>query len=76
MLLSGDGPFPTAAIVLKDSIFLPIPSAIQASFIPQGEDPKRFEIRADILRTEQLNEAGSRGGVRTPNIETGETSGA
>jgi molecular chaperone HtpG len=49
---AGGGPFPTSTIILKDRIFVPIPDAIKASFIPQSGQRKRFEIRADILRTE------------------------
>jgi molecular chaperone HtpG len=48
---SGGGPFPTATIVLKNRIFIPIPDEIRASFIPHGER-KRFEVKGDILRTE------------------------
>lgn len=49
---AGGGPFPTSTIVLKDRIFVPIPDVIKASFIPESGQRKRFEIRADILRTE------------------------
>jgi molecular chaperone HtpG len=49
---AGGGPFPTATIVLKDRLFIPIPDAIRASFVPAQGERKRFEVRADILRTE------------------------
>ena len=49
---AGGGAYPTCSIVLKDRIYIPIPEEISASFIPTLGDKKRFEIRADILRTE------------------------
>lgn len=49
---SGGGPFPTATIVLKNRIFIPVPSAIASSFIPKAEERKRFEVRSDLLYTE------------------------
>lgn len=49
---AGGGPFPTATIVLKDRLFVPIPDAIRASFVPKQGERKRFEVRADILRTD------------------------
>ena len=49
---SGGGSYPTCSIVLKDRIYIPIPEDISASFIPKLGEKKRFEIRADILRTE------------------------
>jgi molecular chaperone HtpG len=52
----GGGPFPTATIVLKDRVFIPIPEEIRASFVPQPGERKRFEVRADILRTEEAAE--------------------
>ena len=49
---SGGGSYPTCSIVLKNRIYIPIPEEISASFIPALGEKKRFEIRADILRTE------------------------
>jgi molecular chaperone HtpG len=49
---AGGGPYPTSTIVLKNRIFIPIPDVIRSSFIPRTGERKRFEIRADILRTE------------------------
>lgn len=49
---SGGGAYPTCSIVLKDRLYIPIPEEISASFIPASGEKKRFEIRADILRTE------------------------
>jgi molecular chaperone HtpG len=53
---AGGGPFPTATIVLKDRLFVPIPDQIRDSFIPKAGERKRFEVRADILRTEGSND--------------------
>ena len=50
---SGGGTYPTAAMVLKDRIFIPIPDEIRASFVPKPNERKRFDVRADILRTEE-----------------------
>ena len=49
---AGGSAYPTCSIVLKDRLYIPIPEEISASFIPVLGETKRFEIRADILRTE------------------------
>ena len=49
---TGGGAYPTCSIVLKDRLYIPIPGEISASFVPALGERKRFEIRADILRTE------------------------
>ena len=49
---SGGGTYPTCSIVLKNRIYIPIPDVISANFIPALGEKKRFEIKADILRTE------------------------
>ncbi|MEQ6335636.1 ATP-binding protein [Sphingobium sp. MK2] len=49
---SGGGSYPTATIVLKDRIYIPVPEEIAASFVPAPGERKRFEVRSDILRTE------------------------
>jgi molecular chaperone HtpG len=49
---AGGGPFPTATIVLKDRLFIPIPDEVCGSFVPKAGERKRFDVRADILRTE------------------------
>lgn len=49
---AGGGVYPTSTIVLKDRLFIPIPDEIKSSFIPQSGQRKRFEVKADILRTE------------------------
>ena len=52
---SGGGSFETCTIVMKNRVFIPIPPAIQASFLPQQNEKKRFEVRCDILYIEQGN---------------------
>ncbi len=49
---SGGGVYPTCSIVLKNRIYIPVPTEISASFIPAAEERKRFGVRADILRAE------------------------
>jgi molecular chaperone HtpG len=46
---SGGGTFETCTIVMKNRIFIPVPPAIQRSFVPESEERKRLEIRCDIL---------------------------
>ncbi|WP_298158139.1 ATP-binding protein [Brevundimonas sp.] len=55
---AGGGPFPTATIVLKNAIYIPIPDAIRDSFVPIQGERKRFEVRADIIRTESSETRG------------------
>jgi molecular chaperone HtpG len=50
---AGGGTYPTATIVLKDRLFIPIPDEIRSSFVPITGERKRFDVRADILRTEK-----------------------
>jgi molecular chaperone HtpG len=50
---SGGGPRPTATIVLKDRIYIPIPDEVAAAFIPGPNERKRFEVRSDLLYTEK-----------------------
>lgn len=56
---AGGGPYPTCSIVLKDRLYIPIPDEIRASFVPANGERKRFEIRADILRTESAGAAAA-----------------
>ena len=49
---AGGGAFPTCSIVLKDRIYIPIPEEISASFVPAPGEKKRFEVRTDILRSD------------------------
>jgi molecular chaperone HtpG len=46
---SGGGPFETSTIVTKNRIFIPLPPAIQSSFVPSVGEKKRLELRCDIL---------------------------
>lgn len=50
---SGGGSFETCTIVMKNRVFIPIPPAIQESFLPQQNEKKRFEVRCDILHIDQ-----------------------
>lgn len=49
---AGGAAFQTSTIVLKDAIYIPVPQAIESSFIPVASERKRFEIRADLLRVD------------------------
>ncbi len=49
---SGGGPFPTATIVLRDKIFIPVPDVIVNAFVPNPGERKRFEVRCDLLYTD------------------------
>jgi molecular chaperone HtpG len=49
---AGGGSYPTATIVLKDRIYIPVPDEIVTSFVPGPGERKRFEVRSDILRTD------------------------
>ncbi|SCY68910.1 ATP-binding protein [Rhizobium sp. NFACC06-2] len=51
---AGGGAFPSCTIVLKDRIYIPIPEPIAQSFVPTAGQRKRFEVRADILRTDSM----------------------
>lgn len=57
---SGGGSFETCTIVMKNRIFIPIPPPVQASFLPQQNEKKRFEVRCDILYIDRG--AGTLGG--------------
>ena len=46
---SGGGSIKSCTIVMKNRIFIPIPPPIQASFLPQQSEKKRFGVRGDIL---------------------------
>ncbi|MCD2175351.1 ATP-binding protein [Rhizobium sp. C4] len=48
---AGGGSQRTSTIILKDKIYIPVPPAIQPSFVPKAGDRKRFEIKADLIRT-------------------------
>ena len=46
---SGGGSIVSCTIVMKNRIFIPIPAAIQSSFLPKEGERKRFEVKCDIL---------------------------
>ena len=43
----------TCTIVMKNRIFIPIPTAIQARFLPGEGEKKRFEVKCDILHIDR-----------------------
>lgn len=49
---AGGAVFQTSTIILKDAIYIPVPQAIEGSFIPMASERKSFEIRADLLRVD------------------------
>lgn len=54
---SGGGRFPSCTIVLKNQVYLPIPGEIRSRFIPVEGGKKRFEVRCDLLYTEDSQRA-------------------
>jgi len=50
--LSGGGPVPTATLILKNRIFIPVPDDITTAFIPAPDERKRFEVKWDFLYTD------------------------
>ena len=48
---AGGGSQATCTIIIKSRIYIPVPAAIQRSFIPQSGETKRFEIKTDLIRT-------------------------
>jgi len=50
---SGGGSIASCTIVMKNRIFIPIPTSIQASFLPAEGEKKRFEVRCDILHIDR-----------------------
>ena len=49
---SGGGPVTTATMVLGNRIFIPVPDALAAAFVPDAEERERFEVRSDLLYTD------------------------
>lgn len=45
----GGGRFPSCTIFLANQVYIPIPSAIQACFLPIEGERKRFLVRDDLL---------------------------
>lgn len=50
---SGGRAFPTCTLILKNRIFIPIPTDISGSFMVEEGERKRFEVRCDLLYTER-----------------------
>ena len=49
---SGGSSFETMTVILKNSVFLPIPSNLFQYFVPSENEKKRFDVRYDILYPE------------------------
>jgi len=49
---SGGGNFETLTLLLKNSVFVPIPSNLYQYFTPAENEKKRFDVRYDILYPE------------------------
>lgn len=49
---SGGGPVPTATLILKNRLFIPVPDEITTAFIPAPDERKRFEVKWDFLYTD------------------------
>jgi len=52
---SGGHSFETMTVLLRNSVFLPIPSNLFKYFIPSEDQKKRFDVRYDILYTESAS---------------------
>jgi molecular chaperone HtpG len=49
---SGGKAYQTSTMVLKNTIYIPVPEEIEGSFIPVHGERKRFEVRCDLLRVD------------------------
>jgi len=49
---SGGKIYQTSTMVLKNSIYIPVPEEIEISFVPAPGERKRFEVRCDLLRVD------------------------
>lgn len=47
---AGGGMFPTATLVLKNRIYIPVPREISGALIPGGGQRNRFEVTSEFLR--------------------------
>ena len=56
---SGGGSIVSCTIVMKNRIFIPIPASIQAGFLPQEGEKKRFEVKCDILQIDHQSRGPS-----------------
>lgn len=50
---SGGGSIASCTIVMKNRVFIPIPPSIQAHFLPEEGEKKRFEVKCDILHIDR-----------------------
>ena len=50
---SGGGAIVPCTIVMKNRVFIPIPAAIQNTFVPRMDEKKRFEVKCDVLQIER-----------------------
>ena len=50
---SGGGSVVSCTLVMGNRVFIPIPPAIQSSFLPGENERKRFEVKCDILHIER-----------------------
>ena len=56
---SGGGSIVSCTIVMKNRIFIPIPTSIQAKFLPEEGERKRFEVKFDILYIDRQSRVAS-----------------
>jgi molecular chaperone HtpG len=49
---SGGKVYQTSTMILKNTIYIPVPEEIESSFIPAPGERKRFEVRCDLLRVD------------------------
>ena len=56
----GGRAFPTATIVLKNQIYIPVPDELRQKFIPEETGRKRFEIRCELLYPDIVMEEESK----------------
>jgi len=46
---SGGGPFRTSTLLLKDRVFIPVPSALTDSVVPRKGERIRLDVRCEVL---------------------------
>ena len=56
---SGGGAIVSCTIVMKNRVFIPIPPSIQAHFLPEEGEKKRFEVKCDILHIDRQSRGSS-----------------
>ncbi|NMF88170.1 ATP-binding protein [Aromatoleum petrolei] len=47
--VSGGGAVETCTIVMKNRIFIPIPTHLESSFVPESGEKKRLDVRCELL---------------------------